>query len=118
MVIDSYDDSIPGRMTPKFSPGQLVRHTRYHYRGVVAARDPECRADEFWYKKNKTQPPRNQPWYHVLVDGSSTVTYPAESSLEADTTGTPIEHPLLTVFFGAFLQGRYQRNDTPWPEDS
>lgn len=51
-----------------FEPGQLVRHRRYGYRGVVVDRDEFCEADDEWYSKNQTQPDRDQPWYHVLVE--------------------------------------------------
>ena len=101
--------------SPKFAPGDLVRHVRYLYRGVVVAHDPKCLADENWYKSNKTQPDRDQPWYHVLVHESGSITYPAESSLAFDESGEEIVHPMLDQFFGDFTDGRYQRNDIPWP---
>ena len=50
---------------PKFFPGQIVRHKRYGYRGVVVDFDTTCQADETWYQSDNTQPVRNQPWYHV-----------------------------------------------------
>jgi heat shock protein HspQ len=101
---------------PKFLPGDLVRHVRYHYRGVVVAHDPKCLAEENWYLSNNTQPGRNQPWYHVLVHESGSITYPAESSLALDESGEEIVHPLLDQFFSEFEEGRYKRNDVPWPE--
>jgi heat shock protein HspQ len=100
---------------PKFAPGDLVRHVRYQYRGVVVALDPKCAAGEQWYQSNQTQPDRAQPWYHVLVHESGSVTYPAESSLEPDDTAEPIIHPLLGQFFSEFADGKYHRNKTPWP---
>ncbi len=68
---------------PLYHPGQIVRHRRYGYRGVVVDSDLTCKADEAWYQSNQTQPDRNQPWYHVLVDGTSNTTYAAQTSLEA-----------------------------------
>ena len=100
---------------PKFAPGELVRHKRYGYRGVVVAVDPRCLADHQWYTSNRTQPDQNQPWYHVLVDGGATTTYAAESNLEADVSGEPVDHPLVNEFFAAFDDGCYVRNDHPWP---
>ncbi len=99
----------------RFSPGQIVRHRRYGYRGVIVAVDATCQADEDWYQSNQTQPERNQPWYHVLVDGTNQTTYPAQTSLEADPAPEPITHPYLEMFFSDFLGDRYQRNDRPWP---
>ena len=101
---------------PLYDPGQLVRHRRYGYRGVVVSRDESCQADEDWYRKNQTQPDRNQPWYHVLVDQSSTCTYAAAENLEPDPGGLPIEHPLLPLFFHGFANGAYLRNQEPWPQ--
>ena len=101
---------------PRFRPGDLVRHRRYGYRGVIAHADGHCRADPEWYMSNQTQPDRQQPWYHVLVDGGSTVTYAAESSLLPDTDQTPVEHALLSYFFEGFANGRHLRNGEPWPD--
>lgn len=98
-----------------FPPGQLVKHRRYGYRGVVVACDASCQADEAWYQRNQTQPDRNQPWYHVLVDGSSATTYAAGENLLPDDLGLPIRHPLLDHFFSKFEAGRYVRNEREWP---
>ena len=100
---------------PKFAPGQVVRHKRYGYRGVVVDFDMRCMASEDWYDSNRTQPDRDQPWYHVLVDRSAQITYAAEASLEADPSARPVNHPLVRSFFEAFAGGRYARNDEPWP---
>ncbi len=98
-----------------YRPGQLVRHKRYGYRGVVVDFDMSCRADDDWYFRNRTQPDRDQPWYHVLVDGSTQITYAAESSLEPDTSCDPVQHPLIRRFFEPYDEGGYERNDEPWP---
>ena len=92
---------------PKFTPGDLVRHVRYQYRGVVVAHDPKCMADEQWYQSNQTQPDRGQPWYHVLVDGAEQTTYVAERHLESDECSKPINHPLVRELCGEFIDGRY-----------
>jgi len=96
--------------------GQLVRHRQYAYRGVVVSRDAECRASDAWYRSNRSQPDRDQPWYHVLVDGRDSVTYAAHSSLEADDTEADVDHPLIEHFFDGKQSGRYRRNERPWPE--
>jgi len=98
----------------RFRPGALVGHRRYRYRGVVVDRDPECRADEGWYQSNQTQPPRDQPWYHVLPDGALHTTYVAEQNLMPDPTGEPVAHPLIETYFSSFGEGYYVRNDVPW----
>ncbi len=101
--------------SPNFDRGQLVQHRRYGYRGVIVDFDLKCMADEEWYQSNMTQPDKNRPWYHVLVHGTVSNTYAAEENLRADTNRKPIEHPLVAHFFTEFVDGRYERNDQPWP---
>jgi len=100
---------------PRFAPGDLVRHRRYGYRGVVVEADPECRASESWYRSNQSQPDRGQAWYHVIVHAAAHTTYAAEENLEVDTSDEPIEHPWVELFFASFVEGRYVRNEVPWP---
>ena len=80
--------------SPKFSPGQIVRHLLYNYRGVVVEFDLTCQAEEVWYQSNQTQPDKNQPWYHLLVDGVKQVTYVAQTNLEKDR-GSWNDQPLF-----------------------
>jgi heat shock protein HspQ len=101
---------------PVFESRQIVRHRRYGYRGVVVDRDDFCQADDQWYSKNQTQPDRDQPWYHVLVSGSAACTYAASENLVADSSGLPIERPLLSHYFSEFKDGIYIRNDQPWQQ--
>jgi len=103
-----------GEAPAKFKPGDLVRHRRYGYRGLVADYDGSCQASDDWYLNNQTQPSREQPWYHVLVDGTGQVTYAAEENLEGDPSSEEIAHPLIEVYFAAFKDGRYVRNERPW----
>lgn len=100
---------------PAFEIGQVVRHRRYGYRGVIVDFDITCHADDDWYLANATQPDRNQPWYHVLVDGAMHTTYVAEENLVAGSVGRAVSHPLLALFFEGCEGGRYRRNDRPWP---
>jgi heat shock protein HspQ len=101
---------LEGGTTPGiyFELGAVVVHKRYGYRGVIVALDPRCMAGDTWYQSNKTQPPREQPWYHVLVhDSGGLSTYVAQSNLENDTSCEPIEHPRLSSYFIGFKDGRY-----------
>ena len=98
-----------------FHQGQIVSHQRYGYRGVIVDYDLFCMAPDSWYQGNQTQPERNQPWYHVLVDGGAEVTYAAQTSLEeADEVG-PVDNPLVDAFFSEFNGEKYIRNDRKWP---
>ena len=100
---------------PCFARGQLVKHRRYGYRGVVVEFDPNCRAPEEWYQSNQTQPDRQIPWYHVLVHGGVQITYAAQTSLATDDSNQPVEHPLVGEFFSEFTSHDYVRNEKPWP---
>ncbi|MEC7684131.1 MAG: heat shock protein HspQ, partial [SAR324 cluster bacterium] len=78
------------------------------YRGVIYDVDASFQGTEEWYNQMaKSKPPRDQPWYHVLVDQSATMTYVAERNLEADSSSTPIEHPLVDQYFSHFKNGKY-----------
>jgi heat shock protein HspQ len=92
----------------KFAVGDLVHHSLFNYRGVVFDVDPTFQGSEEWYEAMaRTRPPKNRPWYHVLVHGASHTTYVAERNLETDPAGGPINHPMLGRLFSDFVDGRY-----------
>lgn len=96
----------------KFSIGQLIHHQLFDYRGVIVDVDEKFRGTEEWYETvAKTRPPKDKPWYHVLVHGEAHATYVAERNLEPDTSQEPIVHPMLNHFFSKFEKGRYVRNN-------
>jgi heat shock protein HspQ len=95
---------------PKFESGQLIHHKRFDYRGVIVSVDEVFAGTEEWYERvARSRPPKDSPWYHVLVHGSGSQTYVAERHLELDAEGTPIEHPLLGLYFDELRDGRYVR---------
>lgn len=92
----------------KFGVGNLVHHRLFSYRGVVVDIDPVFMLSDEWYEQvAKSRPPKDQPWYRVLVHNSSDETYVAERNLTHDLEMEPIEHPQLNTFFTAFEGGRY-----------
>lgn len=91
-----------------FSIGQLVHHLRFDYRGVILDVDADFQGTEEWYEKVAlSRPPKDRPWYQVLVDGGA-LTYVAERHLEADTSCKPVSHPALEIFFEGFRDCAYQ----------
>ena len=93
-----------------FSVGEVIHHRLFDYRGVIVDVDKDFQGSDQWYAVvAKSRPPKNKPWYHVLVDGSSHATYVAEQNLEPDDSGDPIEHPMLEHFFSNFENGKYRR---------
>jgi heat shock protein HspQ len=97
-------------VTCKFNIGQLIHHRLFDYRGVIVDVDATFQGAEEWYEAMaKSRPPKDEPWYHVLVDEAQHTTYVAEKNLESDELKDPIDHPLLDHFFSDFKDGRYLR---------
>ena len=93
-----------------FNVGQLVRHRKFGYRGVIFDIDPVfCESDEWYETMAQSRPPKDRPWYRVLVDGERYTTYVAERNLADDEDGTEIAHPLIGELFAGFAAGRYLR---------
>ena len=94
--------------TAHFSVGDLVQHKLFDYRGVVVDVDPRFMLTDEWYENvAKSRPPKDKPWYHVLVHNATHNTYVAERNLEADTSIEPIQHPQIASQFNDFKDGRY-----------
>ena len=96
----------------KFCIGQQVEHIRFHYRGVIYDVDQEFIGSEEWYERMAvSKPPKDQPWYHVLVHEADHTTYVAERNLRPYGGKDYIDHPLLPSFFDGFKAGTYFRRD-------
>lgn len=95
----------------QFSVGELIHHRLFDYRGVVVDVDPVFQGTDEWYDAvAQSRPPKDRPWYHVLVHDSMLTTYVAERNLETDEIQDPIEHPLIPQYFSKFTGGRYVRD--------
>jgi heat shock protein HspQ len=96
----------------RFGIGDLVHHRIFDYRGVVVDVDPDFQSTEEWYEAvARSRPPKDKPWYHVLVHRAEHSTYVAEQNLEPDDSDTPIHHPMIEHFFSRFENGRYVGDD-------
>jgi heat shock protein HspQ len=96
--------------TAKFHVGQLIHHKLFDYRGVVVDVDPQFKGSDSWYgSQAASKPPKDTPWYHVLVDEADYQTYVAERNLEPDTEGGPIRHPEVKMFFKPLTDDTYAR---------
>ncbi len=85
-----------------FHVGQLIHHKLFGYRGVVIDVDSHFLGTEEWYRDvARSRPPKDRPWYHVLVDGAEQQTYVAERNLEPDEEGGPVDHPEVAMHFKA-----------------
>jgi len=92
----------------QFSIGDLVHHKLFDYRGVIIDVDPRLMLSDEWYEAvARSRPPKDQPWYRVLVHDAIHETYVAERNLEPDASSTPVRHPLVDTFFRNFSDGHY-----------
>lgn len=95
----------------KYHLGQVVRHRKHPFRGVVFDVDPEFSNTEEWYRAipEDSRPAKEQPYYHLLAenDQSYYVAYVSEQNLIADYSGVPVEHPDIGELFGPFEDGQY-----------
>jgi heat shock protein HspQ len=95
-----------------FAVGDIVHHRLFDYRGVIIDVDPTFQLSDEWYEAvARSRPPKDRPWYHVLVDGASHNTYVAERNLEADHSEQPVRHPMIDSYFSGFENGRYVQHD-------
>ncbi len=90
----------------KFEVGQIIHHKLFDYAGVIFDVDPVFSGTDEWYEAvAKSRPPKDAPWYHVLVHESAQTTYVAERNLEASEEPQRIVHPFMDSLFGR-LEGR------------
>jgi heat shock protein HspQ len=93
----------------KFSVGQFVCHNLFDYRGVIVDIDPSYQKDISWYDRMaRTRPPKDKPWYQILVHDGKGESYVAERNLRVDSSQEPIENPNLFKYFESFSNGVYQ----------
>jgi heat shock protein HspQ len=95
----------------KYHIGQVLRHRKHPFRGVVFDVDAMFSNTQDWYEAipEDARPAKNQPFYHLLAenDQSYYVAYVSEQNLVPDETGEPVTHPDLPDLFGDFEDGRY-----------
>ena len=95
----------------KYHIGQVLRHRKHPFRGVVFDVDAMFSNTEEWYAAipEDVRPSRDQPFYHLLAenDQSYYVAYVSEQNLVPDETGEPVSYPDLPDLFGDFEDGRY-----------
>jgi heat shock protein HspQ len=69
----------------KFCVGQLIYHKIFHYRGIILDVDLEFKSTDEWYENvAKSRPPKDEPWYHVVIHQKGYQTYVAEQNLQLD----------------------------------
>lgn len=92
----------------KYHIGQIVDHKKFGYRGVIFDVDARFSGTHMWYENvAKSRPPKDAPWYHVLVDGSDITTYVAEQNIQPAENTSEISHPLVEEYFLKFSNDHY-----------
>jgi heat shock protein HspQ len=95
----------------KFSIGQVVRHRKFPFRGVIFDVDPVFNNTEEWWQSipEHMRPRKDQPFYHLLAENeeSSYVAYVSEQNLLPDDSGQPVGHPQASLIFESFNEGQY-----------
>ena len=87
----------------KFRAGQIVKHLKFGYRGVIYRADEAYSLSDDWYEQvARSRPPKDAAWYHVLVDRGVHTTYVAERHLSASGDRTQIQHPALGEHFESY----------------
>lgn len=96
----------------KYGLGQVVRHRKHPFRGVVFDVDAQFSNTEEWYEAipEENRPSKDQPYYHLLAENEQSyyVAYVSEQNLEPDQSGEPVDHPDVPDMFGDFLDGAYE----------
>jgi heat shock protein HspQ len=103
---------MPRESTAKFAIGQVVKHRRYPFRGVIYDVDPEFANTEEWWLSipEELRPRKDQPFYHLFAENADTeyVAYVSEQNLMPDTTGEPVRHPQVEETFDRDEDGVYR----------
>ena len=87
----------------KYAIGQVVKHRKYAFRGVVYDVDPVFDNTEEWWLSipEEVRPNKDQPFYHLYAENAETeyVAYVSEQNLLPDTSGEPVRHPQVAEVF-------------------
>lgn len=93
----------------RFNIGDVVRHKKFSFRGVVYDVDPEFANTEEWWEAIpiEIRPERDQPFYHLLAENDETeyVAYVSEQNLIADDSEMPLRNPNIAQLFDQSPEG-------------
>jgi heat shock protein HspQ len=96
----------------KFGIGQVVKHRKYPFRGIIYDVDPIClNTDEWWLAiPEDIRPRKDQPFYHLFAENADTEydAYVSEQNLLPDTSNDPVRHPQVDEMFVRSQDGAYQ----------
>ena len=97
----------------KFGIGEIVTHRLFDYRGVVADVDACFQGADDWYERTaKTRPPKDRPWYTILIHDGEHTTYVAERNLRRSDNARAVKHPLIDQYFVGRRGNGYAQRET------
>jgi len=100
----------------KFGIGEIVKHRKYPFRGVIYDIDPVFANTQEWWLSipEEVRPDKDQPFYHLYAENSETeyMAYVSEQNLEPDTSGQPLRNPQINEHFARSDAGRYIKKST------
>ena len=80
--------------TAKFAIGQVVKHRKFPFRGIIYDVDPVFANTEAWWQAipEEARPRKDQPFYHLFAENAETeyVAYVSERNFMADPSGEPL----------------------------
>ena len=101
----------------KYSIGQIVKHRKYPFRGLVFDVDPVFANTEEWWLSipEDLRPSKDQPFYHLFAENADTeyVAYVSEQNLLPDTSNEPMHHPQVEAMFERSDNGSYHLRKVP-----
>jgi heat shock protein HspQ len=87
----------------QYTIGSIVEHRLFGYRGVIFHIDPCFTLSDEWYEqKAKSRPPKDEPWYHILVHNGVHTTYVPQRNLTIARERSQIHHPALGEYFRSY----------------
>lgn len=96
----------------KFGIGQVVKHRKYPFRGIIYDVDPVFSNTDEWWRSipEDIRPRKDQPFYHLFAENADTeyVAYVSEQNLLPDTSGDPVRHPQVDDMFMRSQDGAYR----------
>ncbi len=99
-------------LSAKFGIGQVVRHRKYPFRGLIYDVDPVFANTEEWWLSipEDVRPSKEQPFYHLFAENTETeyIAYVSEQNLLPDESGEPLRHPQIDEIFVRTEAGEYK----------
>ena len=97
----------------KFKLGAIVKHKKFHFRGIIFDVDPIFNNTDEWRERipEERRTKKKQPFLNLLAeneDKSVYIAYVSQQNLEEDLEKEPFTHPSVKLIFdGKDTEGNY-----------